>query len=113
MAKIVDFQVCWDVLIACIENGKIVQLHGKGCIVVMFVSQLQFWKQWLHMIFGYDTYFLDYLGPIMILMCWSGLIYFLSLHKDVLLQLIIQSMVMITQWDTILPMIYIQNGQHL
>ncbi|XP_050290510.1 uncharacterized protein LOC126728769 [Quercus robur] len=33
------FQACWEVLIACIGNGKIVQLHGKGCIVVIFVSQ--------------------------------------------------------------------------
>ena len=113
MAKTVDFQACWEVLIACIGNGKIVQPHGKGCIVVMFVSQQLFWKQWLHMISGYDTHFLDYLGPIMILTYWSGLIYFLSLHKDVLLQLIIQSMVMITQWDTILPLVYIQNDQHL
>ena len=49
----------------------------------------------------------------MILMYWSGLIYFLSLHNDALLQLITQSMVIIIQWDTILPMAYIQSGQHL
>ena len=81
-------------------------LHGKGCIVVIFVSQVLFWKQWLHMIFGYDTHFLGYLGQIMILTCWSGLMYFLNLHKEVLLQLI-------TQCDTILPMAYIHKGQHL
>ena len=108
-----DFQACWEVLIACIGNEKIVQLHGKRCIVVIFVSQLLFWKQWFHMIFEYDTHFLGYLGQIMILTCWSGFMYFLSLHKDMLIQLITQSMVMITQCDTILLMAYIQNGQHL
>ena len=107
------FPACWEVLIACIGNGKIVQLHGKGCIVVIFVSQVLFWKQWLHMIFGYGTHFLGYLDQTMILTCWSGLMYFLNLHKDVLLQLITQLMVMITQWDIILPMAYIHNGQHL
>ena len=113
IAKTVDFQACWEVLIACIGNGKIVKLHGKGCIVVIFVSQVLFWKQWLRMIFGYGTHFLGHLGQIMILTCWSGLMYFLSLYKDVLLQLITQSVVIITQWDTILPMVYIHNGQHL
>ena len=54
------------------KRNNAVQLYGNGCIVVIFVSQLLFWKQWLHMIFGYDTHFLDYLGQIMILMCWSG-----------------------------------------
>ena len=57
MAKTVDFQACWEVLIACIGNEKIVQLHGKGCIVVMFVSQQLFCKQWLHMISGNDSFF--------------------------------------------------------
>ncbi|XP_065616857.1 uncharacterized protein LOC111991628 [Quercus suber] len=34
-----DFQAWWKVLIACIGNRKIVQLHGKRCIVVIFMSQ--------------------------------------------------------------------------
>ena len=47
------------------------------------------------MIFGYDMHFLGYLDQIMILMCQNGHLYFLSQHKDVLLQLITQSMVII------------------
>ena len=65
------------------------------------------------MIFGYDMHFLSYLGQIMILMCWSGLMYLMNLLKDVLLQYITQSMVMTIQWNITLLMVYIQSGQHL
>ena len=49
----------------------------------------------------------------MTLIYYIDLLYFLSLHKDMLLQLITQSMVITIQWDTILPMAYIQSGQYL
>ena len=65
------------------------------------------------MIFGFSMHFFDYLGQIMTLIYYIDLLYFLSLHKDMLLQLITQSMVITIQWDTILPMTYIQSGQYL
>ena len=49
----------------------------------------------------------------MTLIYYIDLLYFLSLHKDMLLQLITQSMVMTTQWDITLLMAYIQSGQYL
>nr|XP_023888735.1 acetylserotonin O-methyltransferase-like [Quercus suber] len=76
-------------------------------------GQPLFWKLWHHMIFGYGMHFLSYLSQIMTLMYSKDLLYFLSSNKDVLLQLITQSMAMSIQWDTTLPMAYIRSGQHL
>ena len=36
MVKAVDFQGCWEALIACIGNGKIVQLHSIVYVLLAF-----------------------------------------------------------------------------
>ena len=37
IGEVLDFQVCWVLLIACNENGKFVQLHGKTNIIEMII----------------------------------------------------------------------------
>jgi len=44
-------------LIACIGSGRIAQMLGEVCILVISVNLQLFWKPWHPMIFGYGTHF--------------------------------------------------------
>ena len=50
----------YGVLIACTGNGRIVSLHGKVTLLVMFMNQQLFWKLWHQMIYGYGMHSLGY-----------------------------------------------------